>query len=195
MKNAILIHGTNDTKADYFKEISAYGSKANTLWYPWLAQQLEKLGFSFVFPSLPSPWDSDVDYDEWSNELDKISIGVDTLLIGHSWGAGFILKYLALHPNINIGQLVMIAPSCDPIKKCGNFMNRWDSDKCLHNRIKSIDLLYSTDDKNPNVSPSVEKIKKLFANKSNFRIYKFDNKGHFVSKVGNQLPELLQIIR
>ena len=41
------------------------------------------------------------------------NINRDTILIGHSAGAGFILKYLALHQNLKVRQVILVAPWID----------------------------------------------------------------------------------
>lgn len=63
-------------------------------WFPWLKTELEKRGFGVIVPKFPTPLDQSL--ESWNrvflNYEDKIS--EETVLIGHSLGAAFILNYL-----------------------------------------------------------------------------------------------------
>lgn len=59
------------------------------------------------------------------------------------------------------------------------------------NNIKEILLFYSTDDEK-SILDSVNKILSYY---KNFKVYSFENKGHFVySTIGSTFPELWKII-
>lgn len=80
MANIIMIHG-------------AYGNPDEN-WFPWLKEELEKIGHKVFIPKFPTPEDQTLDswlkaFKPYEQYLDK-----DTVLIGHSLGAAFILTLL-----------------------------------------------------------------------------------------------------
>ena len=80
MTNVIIVHGT---------EGNPEGN-----WFPWLKQELEKLGCQVFVPRFPTPVGQNL--TNWLKELDahKEYIGKDTILVGHSLGPAFILNVL-----------------------------------------------------------------------------------------------------
>ncbi len=190
MKNAIILHGTDDTREDVF---AAPNSLSNMHWFPWLQWELIKQGILTQTPEMPNPWDDQVNYDEWAMVFEQFPINQYSVLIGHSWGGGFLLKYLSQYPEIRIDQLVLVAPSINT-EKCGDFMKGWNGDTKLADRIGHIDILYSVDD-NKEIINSVKQIIKFFDVAKNFTVHKFENKGHFIqSRIGKEFPELLAVI-
>ena len=78
-------------------------------WFPWLKKQLESLGYEFIIPKFPTPLDQSL--ESWvrifSNYESKIN--EETVLIGHSLGASFILNYLE-KANKKIKAAYLVAP-------------------------------------------------------------------------------------
>ncbi len=85
MKYAIIIHGMPD-KENYFD--SKADSQSNCHWLPWLQQQLNINGILSQTPEMPEPYNPD--YEKWRGVLEQFKINEDTILVGHSCGAGFI---------------------------------------------------------------------------------------------------------
>ncbi|TAH37623.1 MAG: hypothetical protein EYC62_01695 [Alphaproteobacteria bacterium] len=75
---AIIIHGTK-------------GSPQGN-WFPWLAGQLQTQGFDVQVPHMPTPDGQNL--QNWLAAFDRIRLDQNTILIGHSMGAGFILRLL-----------------------------------------------------------------------------------------------------
>ena len=72
-------------------------------WYPWLAQQLTKLGHEVFIPAMP-----DTDHPKigpWVEALKKSvdqharQLGTDVHFIGHSIGCQTILRFIAQLPE------------------------------------------------------------------------------------------------
>ena len=63
-------------------------------WFPWLKTELEKRGFEVIVPKFPTPLDQSLEswFRIFSNYESKVN--EETVLIGHSLGAAFILNYL-----------------------------------------------------------------------------------------------------
>ena len=108
MKYATIVHGTPDYK-EYFS--SEYPSQSNSHWLPWLQKQLLMHGWLAQTPEMPNAWRPN--YEEWRAIFERLPIGPDTLLIGHSCGAGFLLRWMS-ETDITIGKLIMVAPWIDP---------------------------------------------------------------------------------
>jgi predicted alpha/beta hydrolase family esterase len=63
-------------------------------WFPWLKKELEKRGYEVIVPKFPTPIGQSL--ESWMKVLKKYEnkINEETVLIGHSLGAAFILNYL-----------------------------------------------------------------------------------------------------
>jgi predicted alpha/beta hydrolase family esterase len=195
MKIAIIIHGVCDDRAEYEGEYSP--PKSNSYWYSWVAGKLCLAGILTQRPEMPHPYFTDMNYDEWAETFANFKIDEDTILIGHSAGGGFLLKYMSLHPELRAGQLILVAPFIDPtgLVHDHDFMKGALSDQNLLERIGRIDLFYSMDDMDV-IQQSVSKIRAEFAAASNMHIHEFANKGHFCSDdMGIEFPEILEVIK
>jgi predicted alpha/beta hydrolase family esterase len=76
------------------KVIIIHGTEGNPQenWFPWLADQVRLLGHRAIVPSFPTPENQNV--KTWQAAFDKQAGPLDrhTILVGHSLGAGFILR-------------------------------------------------------------------------------------------------------
>ncbi len=61
-------------------------------WFPWLKDELQKLGHDVVVPRFPDPQHPKL--DAWLAHMDGYDIPEDAILVGHSLGCPFILKLL-----------------------------------------------------------------------------------------------------
>ena len=65
-------------------------------WFPWLAGELRSLGHEVVVPEYPTP--NNQSLESWLEVFDQDfgleNLNEDSILIGHSLGATFILKLL-----------------------------------------------------------------------------------------------------
>ena len=80
MKNAFIIHGFNGDTTYTFG--------------PWLKEELEKRAYNVIMPNFPIR--SDATYDGWASILNayKDLFNEDTVVVCHSIGNPFIIKYL-----------------------------------------------------------------------------------------------------
>lgn len=97
MKNALILHSAANT------------SKGN--WFPWLQKELEQMGYEVWLPDLPHA--DEPTLAEWKeyvlNNKDFV-FGKETVLIGHSAGATFILGLLeALPRGIQVQKAILVA--------------------------------------------------------------------------------------
>ena len=162
-----------------------------TPWAYWLQLQIEKnKDINMQIPLFPHSHELLMKYDEWEKIMDRQDINSDTTLIGHSAGGGFILKYMAQHPELRVRQIVLVAPWVDvenhqPFGFYKDFT--LDSGILNHTRFGA-DIFISSDD-DPYILSSVDKITQKI---SDIRVHKFSGRGHFVC---DQLPEILNIIK
>ncbi len=87
-------------------------SQSNEHWLPWLQRQLLLQDILAYTPEMPKSYDPD--WPVWVREFERYDIGPETILVGHSCGAGFLVKYLSLHPELTVGKVVLVAPWMDP---------------------------------------------------------------------------------
>lgn len=63
-------------------------------WFPWLKKELENRSYKCIIPKFPTPLDQSLEswlriFSQYENKINE-----ETILIGHSLGAAFILDYL-----------------------------------------------------------------------------------------------------
>lgn len=97
MKNAIILHGA--------------GNNSHGNWFPWLKSALEKRGYMVWTPDLPNP---DVPIREtWLATIfanKEWKFNSESIVIGHSAGATFILRLLETLPDgVRISKAILVA--------------------------------------------------------------------------------------
>jgi predicted alpha/beta hydrolase family esterase len=182
--NAIIVHGTL-SKRDYYDPLTP--SPSNSHWYPWLQKQLIAHDIKADTPEMPHAYKPD--YELWKREAQRFDIGPDTLLVGHSTGAGFWLRYLSEHLDLKVGKVVLVAPWLDPnnIKHTTFFDFAFDPD--LASRTQGLTIFNSTND-HEGIQWSTQIICQVL---TGWKFRSFDSWGHFMDKdMGTeQFPELL----
>lgn len=142
MKNAIILHG-GPSKEEYYDPDMP--SQSNSHWLPWLQAQLLKHDIAAATPEVPHAYDRN--WPVWNREVERFDITPDTILIGHSTGAGFFIKYLSIHPELMVGKVVLVAPWLDPEHKhTKNFFDDFDIDPGFTARTHGVTVFYSSDD-------------------------------------------------
>lgn len=92
LKRAIIVHGT--------------GGDPDENWFPWLKSELESRGITVVLPHFPGP--DEQGPESWSAALESATGPLDreTVLVGHSMGAGFILHLLETTKSPVLGTIL-----------------------------------------------------------------------------------------
>jgi len=132
------------------------------------------------------------DYELWRREAERFDIGPETMLVGHSTGGGFWVRWLSEHPNVLVGWVVLVAPWLDPnnIKKTTFFDFGIDPD--LVSRTQGL-TIFASDNDHLGIRWSVEAFReKLVGHK--YR--EFHEYGHFCSQdmKTDAFPELLEAL-
>ena len=183
VENVICIHGTS-SKEEYYDE--QYPTARNSHYFPWISKQL--IIRDIRCDVLEIPYSYAPDYNLWKRELERFNFNENSILVGHSCGGGFLLRYLSENRDLKLKKVILLAPWIDPFdeKKSDFFKFEWDLQ--LFNRL-NIKILYSLDDME-DVLKTIEIIKSKYKN-INFTI--FENKGHFcMSDIGETFSELLE---
>jgi len=101
MKNVIIIHGCSSTPEE---EVEYDPAKH---WMPWVRDALISHGVPTVLPRMPESWAPD--YGKWKTEFEKQEINEQTVLIGHSCGCAFLVRWLG-DSKRNVDKLILVAP-------------------------------------------------------------------------------------
>lgn len=153
MKKAIIIHGM-PLRAEYFgPEGTAQSGKH---WLGWLKSELIKNGIEAQAPEMLEPYAPD--YEKWRTVFEQLPINENTALIGHSIGAGFLVRWLSEH-RVKVGKVILVAPWLDLQHGLKNRFFDFVIDKDILMRADSVIVFVSLDD-NREILESVEKIKK-----------------------------------
>lgn len=184
MKNAIIMHGTCSRKEYYADEKLTL---SNQNWIPWLQKQLMMRDIIAYAPDIPFAFKPN--YQIWRKEAERFTIGPETMLVGHSTGGGFWVRWLSEHPRVHVGKVVLVAPWLDPnnIKKTTFFS--FEIDKMLAERTKGLTIFHSDND-HLGIRWSVETIHKSLRGN---QFKEFHNYGHFCYEdmKSYEFPELL----
>lgn len=170
MPNAIIVHGS-PPRAEFYDP--GVLSPSNQQWLPWLAKQLIIRDIPAHTPEMPLAYAPD--YPAWRAEFERYDTGPDTLLVGHSCGAGFLLRWLSEHPRQRVGRLVLVGPWLDPDGSVAPAFFDFDLDPGLASRTAGIWLFHSDDD-SADIQESVRLIRKRVAG---LHYREFRGHGHF----------------
>lgn len=192
MKTAIIIHGMPD-KEEYYNEDkylnTERSSPSNCHWLPWLQRQLLLKDIVAQTPEMPIPYNPD--YNLWKEIFERFYINEETILVGHSCGGGFIIRYLSEN-NIKVGKVVLVAPWIDINKILDTGMFDFEIDENIVSKTKGITIFSSTDDVEE-VQKSIEVVKEKI---KGIKVLNFENYGHFClsDMKTEKFPELLEEI-
>lgn len=188
MKNALLIHGWN-TKEEYYDPSRPTAS--NDHWFPWLTKQLVLNDINTVSIEMPNGYYPQ--YEIWKKEFERYDITPETILVGHSCGGGFLLRWLS-EEDVKVGKVVLVAPWLGyEAENYGPFdaeFFAFELDSSLTRNTESLHLFISKDDES-SIYRTVDDIKNRV---SDIVYHEFEDKGHFVlsSLGGPEFPELAE---
>lgn len=185
MKNAIILHGRPD-KEEYYSD--EYPSASNSHWIPWLQKQLLMRDIATATPEILFSFEPQ--YELWKTEFERYNLTAETILIGHSCGGGFLVRWLSEHPDVSVGKVVLVAPWIDPTHELENDFFKFRIDPGLVTRTRGVTIFSSDNDEEP-IQKSVELLSKTM---SDIKVVPFHNYGHFtLGDMGTEVfPELLE---
>lgn len=145
----------------------------------------------FIFMLMPCAWNAD--YKAWEIWFKKVVpfLRNEVILIGHSLGGGFLLRYLTEHKlPVTIAQLHLVAPVVDTLDcpNVGGFkidVENWPGFQSIP---YAVHLWHSADDTLVPIHHS-ERFKVLYPSAE---LHTFTDRFHFLT---DTFPELLAVIQ
>ena len=185
MKNAIILHGKPDKKEYYIPDEP---SPSNRHWIAWLQKGLLINDIKADTPEVPQPYKPQ--WDLWVKEVERFEIGPETILVGHSCGGGFWVRYLSEHRDLKVGKVILVAPWVDPKRENTTDFFDFEFDPDLASRTNGL-IIFHSDDDHDTVHQSEEIIREKI---KNIEFRKFHNYGHFCYSdlKTDAFPELLE---
>lgn len=141
MKNAIIVHG-GPGKEEYYSD--TYPSSSNFGWIPWLQKQLIIQDIKTDTPEMPHAYRPV--YEVWKTEFERFDVTPETILVGHSWGGGFLVRWLSENSDVHVGKVALVAPSIDTSKKLDTGFFEFTIDPDLAKRAQEVILFTSDND-------------------------------------------------
>jgi len=186
-KKCIIIHGC---PSDAEKVMDSKTRTYDKHWMPWLKTQLIKKGISTETPSMPAPWYPD--YKKFKKEFEKYIVDENTILIGHSCGCAFLVRWLG-ETKRKIFKLILVAPWKIPDENDTyrpKFYN-YPIDVKIKDRVREI-IMFTSDNEEEDGKKSL----KMFHDILGGKIISLKNKGHYtLGDMGTEeFPELLNAI-
>lgn len=185
----------NTEKAQMIFIIHGTGGHPQENWFPWLKQELERLGCRVVIPQFPTPENQTP--ETWFNVLEgyRADYTANTILVAHSLGGAFALRVLEKYPiRIQAAFFVGTPIGVRPIKN-------WEGDQpfigkpfdydAIRSRARRRVVFHSDDDPWVGVGNGIELASRIEA-----EFVHLTDAGHFNAKAGyNRFELLLEKIR
>ena len=186
-KKCIIIHGC---PSDVEKAMDPKRRTYDKHWIPWTKKQLIANGIETETPLMPSPWYPD--YEKFKAEFEKYNVDENTILIGHSCGCAFLVRWLG-ETKKKIFKLILVAPWKIPDKddKYRKKFYIYSIDETMKERAKEI-VMFTADDEEEDGKKSL----KIFHEALDGEIIELKGRGHYRLKdMGTEeFPELIEVI-
>lgn len=158
-------------------------------WMNWLERKLTEKGYCAIAPDFPTSWNPK--YTEWKKVFEKYTVTKNTLLVGHSCGGAFLVRWL-LETGSNVKKLILIAPAKVPETENDPRRDLYDFELPLDSSKIADEIVMFTSNDLPHNLKSLKLYKKALRP----RIIKMENKVHFLyfQMHTNEFPELLEEI-
>jgi len=186
VRNAILVHGRYSKRTFYDPHRA---TPSNDHWFPWLTKQLMMQDIHTVSIEMPRVYDPR--YDVWKHELERYNINENTILVGHSCGGGFLLRWLS-EADVKVSKVALVAPwiGHEPGESFDKTFFDFTIDPNVASRTTELHMFWSDDDMG-SVLSSVDEIK---GKVKDIKLHEFQGKKHFtlVSMGGPEFPELVE---
>ncbi|OHA16365.1 MAG: hypothetical protein A3G52_04445 [Candidatus Taylorbacteria bacterium RIFCSPLOWO2_12_FULL_43_20] len=183
----IIIHGC---PSDVEKAMNPESRTYDKHWIPWLKRNLILLGVETETPLMPDPWEPN--YRKFKAEFEKYEVNENTILIGHSCGSAFLVRWLG-ETGRKIFKLILVAPWKIPDKddEFRKEFYTYPVDEEIKSRIGEI-VMFTADDEEDEGKESL----KILHQSLGGTIIELKGCGHytFIDMGTEEFPELLEII-
>jgi len=184
----VIIHGIpTDEKRERDSKTRSYDKH----WIPWIKKKLEKKKIKVFVPLMPFPWNPN--YESWKKEFEKLEVNENSILIGHSGGCSFLVRWLGEFKK-KIKKLILVAPWKIPSKnfsKGENELYNFEIDETIKERVEEV-IIFTSDNEEKNGKESA----KIYHNFLGGKLIELQNHGHYtLGEMGTEkFPELLEEI-
>ncbi len=186
MKNCIIVHGCpSDIEKSMNQETRTYDKH----WIPWIKEKLISKEIKVEVPLMPEPWKAV--YFKWKEEFNKLDVNKKTILVGHSCGCAFLVRWLG-ETKERIDKLILVAPW--KIAESGGAEEGfydYDIDVTIKERVNKVVIFTSDDEKDDG-----KKSAKIFGEALEGEIIELKQHGHYTQGgMGTiEFPELLECL-
>ncbi|MCL5439092.1 MAG: class I tRNA ligase family protein [Patescibacteria group bacterium] len=187
-RTCVIVHGCPSNKENLI-DLSPKNPTGH--WIQWARRGLEKIGYKVYIPLMPIPWEPD--YETWKKEFEKILVNEESVLIGHSCGCSFLVRWLG-ESKKKVKKLILVAPAkiakenaSEAIKKLYDF----EINQEIKKNISEV-VIFISDNEEERIKKSAE----MFRESLGASLIELTGKGHFTyDDMGtDEFPELLNIV-
>ena len=156
-------------------------------WIPWIKKELLNRDIKIDTPLMPNPWAPN--YEAFKLEFEKYPVSKNTILIGHSCGCSFLVRWLGESKRV-INKLILVAPWKIPDKNNGirKAFYIYPIDQDIKKRVKEI-IMFTSNDEEEDGKKSLN----IFHEALGGKVIYLENHGHYTTNdMGvEEFPELL----
>lgn len=185
MKNCVIIHGCPSNKE---KAMSPATRTYDKHWIPWTKDRLNSMGIKTETPLMPDPWEPV--YEKFKTEFEKYEVDNETVLIGHSCGCTFLVRWLG-ESKKKIHKLILVAPwkIAEGSPKFEMDFYKFPIDESIKDRVDQITIFTSN-----NEEEDGKKGSEMFHDALDGNVISLPSHGHYVlDKMGTEeFPELIK---
>lgn len=139
---------------------------------------------------MPNPWKPD--YDTFKQEFEKCEVAESTVLVGHSCGCAFLVRWLG-ETKQKISKLILVAPwkISDKYDKYREAFYEYPIDETIKTRVRKI-VMFTADDEEESGKKSLQ----IFHEALGGKIIELSGHGHYtLDDMGTEeFPELVEEI-
>lgn len=183
--SCIVIHGCPSHKE---RETDPETRTYDKHWIPWIKKELTSIGIKTETPLMPKPWEPD--YNAFKKEFEKYKVTDNTILIGHSCGCAFLVRWLG-ETKQKVYKLILVAPWKIPDKgdEGREAFYLYPIDETIKSRVNKI-IMFTADDEEDDGKRSL----KIFHDALGGKVIEIRERGHYT--IGDmkteKFPELLR---
>lgn len=178
-QNCIIVHGCPSTNKD---------KDYNKHWMQWAKRNLIDAGLKTETQLMPEPWAPN--YEKFKEEFEKYEVNENTILIGHSCGCAFLVRWLG-ESKQKIAKLILVAPwkIPDPGDENRNRFYTYEVDESIKSRVEEI-VMFTSDNEEDAGKESLQ----IFHQALGGKVVNLEHHGHYTfGDMGTEeLPELLE---
>jgi predicted alpha/beta hydrolase family esterase len=183
--NCIIIHGCPSDKE---KAMDSETRTYDKHWIPWTKEKLTESGIKTETPLMPDPWEPN--YEKFKAEFEKYDVNENTILIGHSCGCTFLVRWLG-ETKRKISKLILVAPwkieeDASDLKKA---FYEFTIDETIKERVGEI-IMFTAD----NEAEDGKRGLRMFYEALGGKVIELKERGHYtIGAMGTvEFPELLE---